>query len=225
MKYAIEYQNLLADTLIVGARKKQTYNTFIFVHHCTVLIRLGKNEIPVTSGQSFWLPIHCLNAMTVLQGAHVSVINFSVRTRSILPKNAGFIDVDPLIIGLIGAINSNAIDLNADSDSDWHGSYGRLLRCLRDQLSTRDPVIEYHTKLSAAISTIEHLGRKETGDHNYADFLDKFGISSNAVAEQLQVRHWVRQTRAGERLDKIAAAACLSEKEISGKLKTVAGII
>lgn len=194
MKQAIEFQHVQADTLIIGARKKQTCNTFLYVHHGSVLLRLGQNEIPVPIGHAFWLPINCLNAMTIIQGAQVSLFNFSVRNTLTLPKSAGFVPISSLIMGIIDTINLNPI-----SSLDWHGPDGRLLRCLRDNLSNVQPTIQYDSQLQSDISVIQRIKKGEDRSENNDRIFSLFGMSANLLAEQLIVQRMDSINKIGDR--------------------------
>lgn len=221
MKHAIDFQPIHANILIIGARKKNICNHFFFVHDGAILIRLGKNEIAVSSGQSFWLPVNCLNAVTILQGSTISRVDFSVRTTLTLPASAGFIAVDTLLIGLIDAINSKA-----KFAADWHGVCGRLLRCLRDKIVDSNPTIQYNMQLLADISLIERIKQGGAIDDNVeASVFSLCGMSASAFSEQLMVREWVRQRKSGQDITQIADKIALNDTEIAEKMARVAGSI
>lgn len=218
MKQAIVYQFLNTDTIVMGARKKQTSSTFLFVHHGAALIRLGKEEIPVFKGQSFWLPIETLSAVTVLEGSHVSTFHFSVRTKVSLPKCAGFVAPHALILGVIESIGCK-------EKEDWEGSYGRLLRCLRDHLSFIHPVYPFDIQLRALILEIERVKQGHGFTKEGAILFNSYGINEEDFTEQMMVRNWIQKRKSGQSVEKIAASVCLSEAEIVEKMEKIGGFI
>lgn len=219
MKQAIVYQFLNTDTIVIGARKKQICSTFFFVHHGAVLVRLGKEEIPVLKGQSFWLPIDCLSAMTILQGSQISLFNFSVRTNVPLPKYAGFIAHHPLVSGIIASLECKVMN---ESDH-FKDAYERLLRCLRDHLSLVHPICQYDEQLCALILDIERIKQGQSLTKTGSETLNSYGISEEEIIEQLIVRDWIKKRKSGQSIEKIAISASLGESEVLEKMKKIAG--
>ncbi|MDD1779705.1 hypothetical protein LRP49_00725 [Enterovibrio sp. ZSDZ35] len=222
MLQAIEYKTISADKMVIGARKKQSHSTFLFVHQGGALIRLGKLEIPVVAGQGYWLPLNCLNALTILKGSLVSTLDFSVRSTISLPSAAGFVDDIAFISELIAQLRTK----KHSKQNDWQGSYGRLLRCARDFFSETQPNDRYGADVKAVIKGLEKLAEGTDLSPQYASlFQMAFGIDNNDLHTQLVVRDWVRQRKSGQSNAKIAAAASLKETDIAAQLEEVAGFI
>ncbi|PKF50411.1 hypothetical protein AT251_11860 [Enterovibrio nigricans] len=222
MLQAIEYKTISADTMVIGARKKQSHSTFVFVHQGAALIRLGKQEIPVSVGQGFWLPVNCLNALTILKGSLVSTLDFSVRSTVSLPLSAGFVSD----IRFVEEIITQLTKRQSLGSNDWSGPYGRLLRCVRDYLSTVQPNDKYSADIKVLIKTIDRLAaRQELSAEESKSVEIALGFEKKQVQTQLVIREWVRQRKSGQSNAKIAAATSLNEKDIAALLEEYAGFI
>ncbi|KXF83198.1 hypothetical protein [Enterovibrio coralii] len=219
MLQAIEFKTISADDLIIGARKKQSHSTFLFVHQGSALIRLGKLEVPVVAGQGYWLPMNCLNALTILKGSLVSTLDFSVRSTVSLPSAAGFVEDIAFIAEVISQLRQKAIN----DQTDWNGAYGRLMRCARDFFSETQPNDRYDNAVKRLIKALESLSNVSSSDATLIK--EAFGIDAKNVEMQLTVREWVRQRKSGQSNAKIAAATSLKEEDIAAQLKEVAGFI
>ncbi|MEZ8140409.1 hypothetical protein A1OK_20870 [Enterovibrio norvegicus FF-454] len=221
MKQAIEFNHYRADTMIIGARKKQHYASYLHVHKGTVLIRLGKAELPVCANQGFWLPIDCLNAVTIMKGSQVSTLNFSVRSTALLSNQAGFIEKSPLITGIIEQLHAR----QEKSNEDWDAPYGRLLRCARDYLATLTPHDITTDSFRLSMTSLDALGNGKALSEITGKALEHaLGLSTEDIAVQLRVREWVRLYKSGRSIKKIALAVSLSETEVEQLLRQIAGI-
>ncbi|WP_407333834.1 hypothetical protein [Enterovibrio sp. 27052020O] len=221
MKQAVEFNHHHADTMIIGARKKQHYASYLHVHKGAALIRLGKVELPVCANQGFWLPIECLNAVTVMKGSQVSTLNFSVRTIALLPNKAGYIESSPIMTGIIEQLHMR----KQNDGVQWDGAYGRLLRCARDYLTTVSPHDSNNDQFRQLVASIEALAKGHALPEGIGRALESaLGFSTEDIAIQLRVREWVRLYKSGRSAKKIALAVSLSESEVEQLLSQVAGI-
>ncbi|PML78566.1 hypothetical protein [Enterovibrio norvegicus] len=220
MKQAIEFQFHQADTLFVGGRKAQHHATFLYVHKGAALIRLGKNEFPVCAGQSYWLPSGCLSAVTILQGAEVSTLDFSVRTVVALPTLSGFFSPSPLIDGLMAELRHH----QKQGITDWDSAYGRLLRCLRDYVTVHSPLQGMPKETALLEKAIDKLAKGLLGDIAENNALElTLQMSVGELSDQLLVREWVRAIKSGQKVKSIASKASLNEEDVTAKLKAIAG--
>ncbi|WP_028022613.1 hypothetical protein [Enterovibrio calviensis] len=221
MKQAIEFNHYHAKTMIIGARKKQPFASYVFVHKGTALVRLGKHELPICADQGFWLPMECLSAITVLKGSEVSTLNFSVRSIASLPTQAGFVESSSLIKGIVEQL----VEYQKRNEEQWDSPHGRLLRCARDFLSTSMPSDCNTDVFRHLLSSLDALNKGHALSDTQRDELKRaLGISDDDIAIQLRVREWVRLHKSGRTFAKIAADVGLLESEVSQLLEHIAGI-
>ncbi|MDD1792268.1 hypothetical protein L4D06_08780 [Enterovibrio makurazakiensis] len=221
MKQAIEFNHYHAKTMIIGARKKQPFASYVFVHKGSALIRLGKHELPLCTNQGFWLPMECLNAMTVLKGSEVSTLNFSVRSIASLPTQAGFVESSSLMKGIVEQL----VQYQKRDQQQWDSPHGRLLRCARDYLSIVTPTDNKSNVFRQLLGSLDALNNGHALNDTQRDELKRaLGISDDDIAIQLRVREWVRLHKSGRSFAKIAADVGLSESEVGQLLEHVAGV-
>ncbi|MFC3023715.1 AraC family ligand binding domain-containing protein [Vibrio zhugei] len=91
MNYAIQCDTRHFPTLHITARKRANKHSFIHVQQGLLLCRLGKYDYAIEAGQSFWIPLDCLCALTCFPNTRYTCVDFSVRLRDAFPHQAGYI--------------------------------------------------------------------------------------------------------------------------------------
>ena len=124
--------------MTVTPRKKAFKQTLLFVTSGLLLVKLGKNEYAVEPGQAFWLPMDCLNSVTYLPNTEVSRIEFSVRLADTFPRQAGYVDLDTIVISSIAKLGDTTIA---------EGYHSALLQVIRYEMANAKPEL-YLSKTS-----------------------------------------------------------------------------
>ncbi|OOE78462.1 hypothetical protein BZG25_12415 [Salinivibrio sp. ML198] len=102
MKNTSEYTLYHTPSLIFTPRKRRYTANLLYVEDGLVLVRLGKTDIPVYTGQGFWLPFECLHALTITPDTRLHQLAVSPRTQHPLPERVGHVVLPPLLTaGLI----------------------------------------------------------------------------------------------------------------------------
>ncbi|CAV25667.1 hypothetical protein [Vibrio atlanticus] len=91
MNFAIEYTSAYFSHLVITPRKKVLKHSLVSVQSGLVLIKLGKQEYAVESGQSVWVPYDCLTSLTYFPNTQVNRVDFSVRLTDSFPRQAGYV--------------------------------------------------------------------------------------------------------------------------------------
>jgi len=128
MFYPVHFELIHASHLQPPRRQRHPLRQLLHVYAGSLLLRLGREEILLPQGHSFWLPADCLHALSVFQGSDYARVSFSVRVRTELPAESGFLEGAPLVAALLDELRRQP------ADSGWQGMQGRLLRLLADLL-------------------------------------------------------------------------------------------
>ncbi|UJF17310.1 hypothetical protein L0B53_00595 [Vibrio sp. SS-MA-C1-2] len=91
MNYKIEYNQHHTQYLTISPRKATIMAKLITVRQGALFIRLGKNELLIREGESFWLPFDCLHAVTSTPDTIYDEVLFSPRLIGQLPIVSGFL--------------------------------------------------------------------------------------------------------------------------------------
>ncbi|SHO58618.1 hypothetical protein [Vibrio quintilis] len=106
MHYAIQSEFFQKDFLHFTARKKSLKHQFFLIEEGMLLLRLGKYEYIVSSGQAVWIPFRCLNALTFLPGTRGIHVEFSARLAEDFPSQAGYVSPSGLCLSLLHRLRS-----------------------------------------------------------------------------------------------------------------------
>lgn len=214
MNAAIEYQRHQPNTLKLEARKKKSSAQFYWVEEGALLVRLGRNECVVAQGSGIWLPADCLFAVSLLPHSVIHQISFSVRALAELPLRVGYVQSSPLILGILEA-------LQKQDNNQWDSSYGRLLRTLRDYLSSVDLLSEHaqsqqlseliaaRTSSNALNSTDEFLVQSQTG------------FTSSEFTAFILAKRCITEKKSGKTTEQIAQSLTLTTQDVEQLLTLV----
>lgn len=142
MHYAISYQTENHDFLLSTPRRKSLKYRLVCVRQGLVLVKLGKLEYAVESGQAFWLPFDSLVSVTYTPKTQVSSIEVSSRVTTALPKQGGYVTLNELMIALMSRLET--LGDNRDRHHD-------LLAVIRAELSELKPELK-ESKLTKQIN-------------------------------------------------------------------------
>ncbi|CAH0537513.1 AraC family transcriptional regulator [Vibrio marisflavi] len=109
MHYAIQHQTLSFDYLETTARKKVLKHSLIRVESGLVLVRLGKKEYAVESGEYIWIPFDCLCALSFFPQTAIQRIDLSCRLKENFPQNAGYVGETELINAIFNRLQQKAL--------------------------------------------------------------------------------------------------------------------
>ncbi|WPC75417.1 AraC family transcriptional regulator [Vibrio porteresiae] len=113
MNYAISSDFCHFSSLETTSRKRATKHSLIHVEQGLMLCRLGKVEYAVEAGQSFWIPLECLNALTFFPNTTLTRVDFSVRLQEAFPHQAGYIQPNDLSLAIIKRLKNTSRDMPA----------------------------------------------------------------------------------------------------------------
>lgn len=136
MHHAIKYQHHWAQGLQVGARKRAPQGLLFRITQGAALLKLGQQELLLTSSQCFWLPADLLAAFSPLANCRYDQLSCSIRMPQ--PSQAGWLMASPLLHALLDNL------ANWTRDTQWHGPYGQRLQLILDELCqcTINPKLE-----------------------------------------------------------------------------------
>lgn len=142
MNYAIEHHAAFYTYLVTTPRKKALKHSLIRVTEGLMLFRLGKNEYAAEQGESIWIPFDCLCALTFFPGTRIERVDISVRNRTPLPSQAGYIKPTELSHALLNRLAQPKLGAEFQHD---------VLHLLLHEISQFSPLL-YSSDLSHAIS-------------------------------------------------------------------------
>lgn len=142
MHYAISYQTENHDFLLSTPRRKSLKHRLFFVKQGLVLVKLGKLEYAVESGQTFWLPFDSLVSVTYTPKTQVSSVDVSSRVTTALPKQGGYVKLNELMMALINRLET--LNENRQRQQD-------ILTVLRAELSELKPELK-ESKLTKQVN-------------------------------------------------------------------------
>lgn len=110
MNYSIQFENTNHHHIAVTPRKKALKHSLLTVTQGVVLIKIGKNEFAVESGQYFWIPADCLVSITFLAQSIVSTVTFSQRLSDPFTHSVGYVKTNDIAVNafhLLSEVPSN----------------------------------------------------------------------------------------------------------------------
>lgn len=176
MNYKAEYQSYTFTTLHLGQRKKSPYAQLFYVRDGKILLRLGRNELMLQQGDTFYLPFECLSQITALQGATIDTLTLSPRLNSqqqcVYPKISGQVTTSlilPLLETLYSAKNNSSRTLEQQK---------RLIDVLLDELIYCKPQqinapIKLTPEIDAQLECREIMRQVKSGKKIHALIQDK----------------------------------------------------
>ena len=131
MPYPVDFISQQASHLSLLGRARHSADQLLYLASGSLLLRLGREEMVLRQGESFWLPAECLHGMTLLKGCHLLRVAFSIRVTQARPQSAGFLQPVDLLPPLLQRLEK----LRQRTDGIvWQAEGGRLLRVLADLL-------------------------------------------------------------------------------------------
>ncbi|MBD1573545.1 hypothetical protein HC725_09680 [Vibrio sp. S17_S38] len=104
MNYLTSHTRTQYPFLVSTARKKTTKHRLIYIEQGNIIVRLGKEEYIFTTGQTLWLPIDCLVAISYLPNTNVTEIEISIRSQRNYPYQAGLLRGSELINAIVNKL-------------------------------------------------------------------------------------------------------------------------
>lgn len=104
MNYLISHTRTQYPFLVSTARRKTTKHRLIYIEQGHIIVRLGKEEYIFTTGQTLWLPIDCLVAISYLPNTNVTEIEISIRSQRNYPYQAGLLRGSELITAIVNKL-------------------------------------------------------------------------------------------------------------------------
>ncbi|MGO1297950.1 MAG: AraC family transcriptional regulator [Vibrio sp.] len=192
MNYAIQCDTRHFPILHLTARKRANKHSLIHVQQGLLLCRLGKYDYAIEAGQSFWIPLDCLCALTCFPNTSYTRIDFSVRLRDAFPHQAGYIKPSNLALSVLERLQK------IDRDDSLFAPLTQILKAevthvaphlsqsnLTNSVSTWTP--ESYAGLAQEQHMVllvrEAIKRKQSGQATETILSDLFG-GDNAFAEQ-----------------------------------------
>ncbi|MCG9649070.1 AraC family transcriptional regulator [Vibrio brasiliensis] len=142
MHYAISYQTDRYDFLVSTSRKKLLKHQLICVEQGLVLVKLGKLEYTVETGEAFWLPFDVLTSVTFTPATLVRSVQVSSRVTLSLPKQGGYVELNELSSAILNRLATLADNRDAQVD---------LLAVLRHELTSLKPLLK-ENKFTKAVN-------------------------------------------------------------------------
>ena len=130
MPYPVHFVTTEAKQLMLLGRQRAPADQLIHLLGGSLLLRMGKDEMVLRHGDSFWLPANCLHGLTLLQGCRLVRVSFSIRVNQIRPQSAGHLLLPALLPPLLQRLD----EMQQQQMLEWHGPAGRLLQVIADLL-------------------------------------------------------------------------------------------
>lgn len=130
MNYSIQFENTTHSHITVTPRKKALKHSLLTVTQGIALIKVGKNEYAVESGQYFWVPADCLVSTTFLVHSSVSIVTFSQRLSDPFTNTVGYIEASDITVNTFKLLSTNSIDVEYQKI---------LLEVVRHEMKTIQP--------------------------------------------------------------------------------------
>ena len=130
MPYPVNFVTLEAKQLMLLGRQREPADQLLHLLEGSLLLRMGREEMVLRRGDSFWLPADCLHGLTLLQGCRLIRVSFSIRVSQSRPQSAGHLLLPVLLPPLLARLD----EMQQTQTLAWHGPAGRLLRVIADLL-------------------------------------------------------------------------------------------
>jgi hypothetical protein len=192
MHYAISFDSNCYPFLLCTPRKKTIKHQLIHVTSGLVLIKLGKIEYAVEPGQDFWLPFDTLTSITFTPQSKCEKVEISSRVIKSFPKQAGYLNSDELILGLLNRLTTIE---NSDIANDY-------LKLIMHELAIQQPHLienqktkdikdwqEVNNKLSQELKymlVIREAQKQIQSGKKRADIVAHFFHNDEALVDKLE---------------------------------------
>ena len=143
MNYAISSDARHISSLETTARKRAIKHSLIHVEQGLALCRLGKIEYAIEPGQTFWIPIECLNALTFFPNTQIIRIDFSVRLQECFPRQAGFVTLTALAAAVLQRLKTT------ERDNTIYSHLSQILKAEVPDLVPNCPVSELTQQITS----------------------------------------------------------------------------
>lgn len=185
MNYKAAYESQSFLYLNLGQRKKSPYAQLLYIRKGIVLLRLGKKELMLEKGDTFYLPFDCLSQITPLKDAQLDRLRLSSRLKNeqnTYPEISGKVTTS-LIVPILDTLYKT--DKAASGKKRSVQQQKHLIDVLLDELSLCTPV-----PLLAPIK------------------------EDKEIKVQLECREILRQVKSGKKIDSLLQEEPALEKEI-----------
>ena len=189
MHHAIEYQHFSTPHLQMGARKRSPLGQLLRITRGAALLRLGAQELLLTTGSHFWLCTDALAAFTPLADCQHDRLSCSVRVAQ--PLQAGWLQATPLLDALLDNL------AGWDKGRDWQGAYGHRLRVAQDELMASTLLPQTTTPLQTAWQALQAGGSVDESVFAAA------GLDVQSLRTQWQLLQAARLLRSGSKLAQV----------------------
>lgn len=139
MNFAIEYTSAYFSHLVITPRKKVLKHSLVSVQSGLVLIKLGKQEYAVESGQSIWIPYDCLTSLTYFPNTQINRVDFSVRLTDSFPRQAGYITQTNLSLALLNKLALTKTRAKNANNTDQ--AFKDMLSVLKQEILAFKPLL------------------------------------------------------------------------------------
>jgi hypothetical protein len=139
MNFAIEYTSAYFSHLVITPRKKVLKHSLVSVQSGLVLIKLGKQEYAVESGQSIWIPYDCLTSLTYFPNTQINRVDFSVRLTDSFPRQAGYITQTNLSLALLNKLALTKTRAKNTNNTDQ--AFKDMLSVLKQEILAFKPLL------------------------------------------------------------------------------------
>jgi AraC-like DNA-binding protein len=129
MPYPVNFVTLEAKQLMLLGRQREPADQLLHLLEGSLLLRMGREEMVLRRGDSFWLPADCLHGLTLLQGCRLIRVSFSIRVSQSRPQSAGHLLLPALLPPLLARLD----EMQQTQTLAWHGPAGRLLRVIAER--------------------------------------------------------------------------------------------
>ncbi|OOF00130.1 hypothetical protein [Salinivibrio sp. IB643] len=201
MKYTSEHTFYQSSSLTFTPRKRRYSANLLFVEDGVVFVRLGKADIPVHSGQGFWLPFECLHALTITPNTRVHQLAISPRVTQKLPTQVGHVEVSPLLVASLCALLTSGYQPSSSAQAR------RLHAVALDQVSLMTPLqtLNRQTQILADCVTRAQAGQPPANAEQHYQLQALTQLTMEDLHEYFIVRRLRAALKSGQTLIKAAA--------------------
>lgn len=97
MNYSIQFELINNPFMSISARKKTLKHQLFYLSSGILLVKIGKHEYAVESGQYFWIPANCLVSITAFPLSKYSKVEISQRLNEPFATQAGYVSVHSIV--------------------------------------------------------------------------------------------------------------------------------
>lgn len=201
MKYTSEHTCYQSSFLTFTPRKRRYSANLLYVEDGVIFVRLGKADIPVHSGQGFWLPFECLHALTITPNTRVHQLAVSPRVTQTLPAQVGHVEVSPLLVATLSVLCTSAYQPSSSAQAR------RLHAVALDQVSLMTPLqtLDRQTQILADCVTRAQAGQPPANAEQHYQLQALTQLTMEDLHEYFIVRQLRAALKSGQTLIKAAA--------------------